>query len=196
MRILGVDPGSRRTGYGCIETSGSRHQLIVCGAIGVPAHAALPDKLLAVHDGLARLIAAHQPDVVALEDLFYARNVRSALVLGHVRGVLMLAAAKAGVPAAEYSPAEVKQAVVGYGRADKQQVQQMVTLLLGMDAPPSPLDASDALAVAVCHAHSIGPTGERGGRGGGPARSWRQYRPREADEATGGAGRRGRRSTP
>ena len=196
MRILGVDPGSRRTGYGCIETSGSRHRFIVCGAIAAPAHAALPDKLMAVHDGLARLIAAHQPDVVAFEDLFYARNVRSALVLGHVRGVLMLAAAEAGVPAAEYSPAEVKQAVVGYGRADKQQVQQMVTLLLGMDAPPSPLDASDALAVAVCHAHSIGPTGERGSRGGGAARSWRQYRPREADEATGGAGRRGRRSTP
>ena len=196
MRILGVDPGSRRTGYGCIETSGSRHRLIVCGAIAAPAQAALPDKLMAVHDGLARLIAAHQPDVVAFEDLFYARNVRSALVLGHVRGVLMLAAAKAGVPAAEYSPAEVKQAVVGYGRADKQQVQQMVTLLLGMDAPPSPLDASDALAVAVCHAHSIGPTGERGSHGGGAARSWRQYRPREADEATGGAGRRGRRSTP
>ena len=193
MRILGVDPGSRRTGYGCIETSGSRHRLIVCGALSPPAQASLPDKLLTVHDGLARLLAAHKPDCVALEDLFYARNVRTALVLGHVRGVLMLAASEAGVPAAEYSPAEVKQAVVGYGRADKRQVQQMVTLLLGLDAPPSPLDASDALAVAVCHAHSIGPTGERGSRSGSPARSWRQYRPRETDEAAGGAGRRGRR---
>ncbi|MCY4600360.1 MAG: crossover junction endodeoxyribonuclease RuvC [Acidobacteria bacterium] len=195
MRILGVDPGSRRTGYGCIETSGSRHRLIVCGAISAPAQAPLPDKLLAVHDGLAKLLAAHKPDVVALQDPFYARNARSALVLGHVRGALMLAAAKAGLPAAEYSPAEVKQAVVGYGRADKRQVQQMVTLLLGMDAPPSPLDASDALAVAVCHAHSIGRSGERASRGGGPARSWRQYRPRETDEAAGVPGRRGRRGT-
>lgn len=157
MRILGVDPGSRRTGYGCIETSGSRHRLVNCGAIAVPARADLPARLLAVHDGLARLLAVHQPDVVALEGLFYARNVRSALVLGHVRGVLLLAAAEAGLPAAEYSPAEVKQAVVGYGRAEKQQVRQMVALLLGMDAPPSPLDASDALAVAVCHAHSGAP---------------------------------------
>ena len=143
-----------------------------------------------MHGGLARLLAAHRPDVVALEDLFYARNARSALILGHVRGVAMLAAAEAGLPAAEYSPAEVKRAVVGYGRADKQQVQQMVALLLGMDAPPSPLDASDALAVAVCHAHSIGPTGDRDGGRARPARSWRQYRPSEAAAAVAGAGRR------
>ena len=195
MRIFGVDPGSRRTGYGCIETSGSRHRLIVCGALSAPADAPLPDRLRAVHGGLARLLAAHKPDVVALEDLFYARNARSALVLGHVRGVAMLAAAEAGLPAAEYSPAEVKRAVVGYGRADKHQVQQMVALLLGMDAPPSPLDASDALAVAVCHAHSIGPTGDRDGGPARPARSWRQYRPAEAAAAGPGAGRPSRRSS-
>lgn len=194
MRILGVDPGSRRTGYGCIETSGSRHRLIVCGALSPPVHAPLPDKLLIVHNGLAKLLAAHKPDVMALEDLFYARNARSALILGHVRGALMLAAAEAGVPVAEYSPASVKQAAVGYGRADKQQVQQMVTLLLGLDAPPSPLDASDALAVAVCHAHSVGPTAEHGGRTGRAARSWRELRPEDVEEATGGAGRGGRRT--
>ena len=194
MRIFGVDPGSRRTGYGCIETSGSRHRLIDCGALSAPADAPLPDKLRAVHGGLIRLLAAHRPDVVALEDLFYARNARSALILGHVRGVAMLAAAEAGLPAAEYSPAEVKRAVVGYGRADKQQVQQMVALLLGMDAPPSPLDASDALAVAVCHAHSIGPTGAGAGQRGRTARSWRQYVPPEAAAAVAGEGRAGRRS--
>ena len=190
MRIFGVDPGSRRTGYGCIETSGSRHRLIDYGALSAPADAPLPDRLHAVHGGLARLLAAHKPDVVAHEGLFYARTARSALVLGHVRGVAMLAAAEAGVPAAEYSPAEVKRAVVGYGRADKRQVQQMVALLLGMDTPPSPLDASDALAVAVCHAHSIGPTGDRGGGRGRAARNWRQYVPSEAAPQSAGAGRR------
>ena len=195
MRIFGVDPGSRRTGYGCIETSGSRHRLIDCGALSAPADAPLPDRLRTVHGGLTRLLAAHRPDVVALEDLFYARNARSALILGHVRGVLMLAAAEAGVPAAEYAPAEVKRAVVGYGRADKRQVQQMVALLLGMDAPPSPFDASDALAVAVCHAHSVGPTARRDGGRGRPARSWRQYVPPEAAPAGGGAARADRRTT-
>ena len=189
MRIFGVDPGSRRTGYGCIETSGSRHRLLDCGALSAPADAPLSDRLHIVHSGLAKLLAAHRPDVVAFEDLFYARNARSALVLGHVRGVLLLAAAEAGLPAAEYSPAEVKRALVGYGRADKQQVQQMVALLLGMDTPPSPLDASDALAVAICHAHSIGPTGERGVGGGRAARSWRQYVPPET-AAKAAAGRR------
>lgn len=194
MRIFGVDPGSRRTGYGCIETSGSRHRVIECGALSAPADASLPDRLHTVHAGLARLLAAHRPDVVALEDLFYARNARSALILGHVRGVAMLAAAQAGLPTAEYSPAEVKRAVVGYGRADKQQVQQMVTLLLGMDAPPSPLDASDALAVAVCHAHSIGPTAAGDGGSGRSARSWRKYVPPAAAVEAGGARAAGRRT--
>ena len=196
MRIFGVDPGSRRTGYGCIETRGSRHRLIDCGALAAPADAPLSDRLHAVHGGLARLLAAHRPDVVALEDLFYARNARSALILGHVRGVAMLAAAEAGVPAAEYAPAEVKRAVVGYGRADKRQVQQMVALLLGMDAPPTPLDASDALAVAVCHAHSIGPTADRGAARGRPARNWRQYVPPDAAAPPAAAGRAGRRTAP
>ena len=205
MRILGVDPGSNRTGYGCIDTDGSRHRLLACGALAPAARAAFPEKLLAVRDGLASLIARHRPDVVAIEDLFYARNARSALKLGHVRGVAMLAASEAGLPVSEFTPAEVKRAVVGYGRADKPQVRQMVMLLLGLSEPPSPLDASDALAVAVCHAHVSGSAalrraaaaeGERGSRGGvaaggtgagaaaaagrgGEVRSWRRYRPRE-----------------
>lgn len=177
MRILGVDPGSQRTGYGCIETEGSRQHVVDCGAVTVPPRIPLAEKLLVVHRGLAELLARHRPDVVALEDLFYARNVRSALVLGHVRGALMLAPAAAGVTVCEYTPAEVKQAVVGYGRAEKRQVQQMVALLLGMEQPPTPLDVSDALAVAVCHAHSNGLARRRRGATGG-ARSWRRHVPR------------------
>ena len=177
MRILGVDPGSRRTGYGCIETGGSRHHVVDCGAVTGPPRIPLAEKLLVVHRGLAELLARHGPDVVALEDLFYARNVRSALVLGHVRGALMLAAAAAGVTICEYTPAEVKQAVVGYGRAEKGQVQQMVALLLGMEQPPTPLDVSDALAVAVCHAHSNGPARRPPAAVRG-ARSWRRHVPR------------------
>ncbi len=178
MRILGVDPGSRRTGYGCIETEGSRHHVVDCGAITVPPRIPLAERLLVVHRGLAGLLTRHRPDAVAIEDLFYARNARSALVLGHVRGALMLAAAEAGVTVCEYTPAEVKQAVVGYGRAEKRQVQQMVALLLGMEQPPAPLDVSDALAVAVCHAHSNGSA--RTPPPGAPraARSWRRHVPR------------------
>lgn len=198
MRILGVDPGSIRTGYGCIDTDGSRHRVVACGALSPAARASFPEKLLAVRDGLASLIAGHRPAVVAVEDLFYARNARSALKLGHVRGVVMLAASEAGLPVSEFSPAEVKRAVVGYGRADKPQVRQMVMLLLGLSEPPSPLDVSDALAVALCHAHVSGPAAvrtaaaaagsaeatrggaERRAEGAGAAgapRSWRRYRP-------------------
>lgn len=178
MRILGVDPGSYRTGYGCIDTSGSRHRLIACGALTAPARITFPEKLVAIHDGLAALLRRHRPETVAIEDLFYARNARSALKLGHVRGVVMLAASKAGVPVSEYSPTEVKRAVVGYGRAEKQQVRQMIMLLLGLDQAPSPLDVSDALAVAVCHSHAIGPTSARVvGSPPHAMRSWRSYRP-------------------
>ena len=174
MRIFGVDPGSHCTGYGCIETNGSHHQLVVCGALTPPARSTFPEKLYAIHRGLTDLLVRHRPETVAIEDLFHAKNARSALKLGHVRGVLMLAASEAGVTIAEYTPAEIKRAVVGYGRAEKEQVQQMVALLLGMKTVPSPLDASDALAVAICHSHSVGPTA---GSTSGSLRSWRQYRP-------------------
>ena len=179
MRIFGVDPGSTHTGYGCIDTSGDRHRILAYGALSPPARDAFPDKLRAIHDGLAAQLALHRADVVAIEDLFYARNARSALKLGHVRGVVMLAAAEAGLPVVEYSPAEVKQAVVGYGRAEKGQVQQMVGLLLGLDPPPARLDVTDALAVAVCHAHSTRPGigDETASAPQGTPRSWRQFRP-------------------
>ena len=155
MRIFGIDPGSVRTGYGCVQSDGSRHRLICFGSLSAPPGAAFPVRLKAIHTGLLTLIAEHRPDFIAIEDLFHARNVRSALKLGHARGVALLAAMEAGVPIAEYAPSEIKQAVVGYGRAEKGQVGQMVQLLLGLDAPPSPHDAADALAVAICHSARV-----------------------------------------
>jgi crossover junction endodeoxyribonuclease RuvC len=157
VRTFGIDPGSERTGYGCVESAGSRHRVVMCGAITTPPRASFPDKLLHIYRELATLIAECRPDCVAVENLFYAVNVRSALKLGHARGVAMLAAVEAGVPVMEYTPAEIKRAVVGYGRAEKQQVQHMVKLLLGLPAPPAPHDAADALAVAICHVHSRRP---------------------------------------
>ena len=173
MRILGVDPGSQRTGYGCIDTDGTQHRVVACGVLAAPGRATFPEKLRFIHRGLADLLTCHQPETVAIEDLFYAKNARSALTLGHVRGVLMLAASQADVAIAEYTPADIKRAVVGYGRAEKVQVQQMVTLLLKMDVAPSPLDVSDALAAAICHSHSCGPTS---GRRSSESLSRRQYR--------------------
>jgi crossover junction endodeoxyribonuclease RuvC len=157
--VFGIDPGSERTGYGCIETDGRRHRLVICGAITASATDAFPARLARIHRQLSALLAECQPDSVAIENLFHAVNVRSALKLGHARGVAMLAAVEAGCPIAEYTPAEVKRAVVGYGRAEKAQVQQMIKLLLGLDEVPSPHDAADALAVAICHLHSAPRTG-------------------------------------
>jgi crossover junction endodeoxyribonuclease RuvC len=162
VRVFGIDPGCARTGYGCVQTDGTRHRLVVCGAIASPATHSFPQKLKTIHAELALLLAKHQPDCVAIENLFHALNARSALKLGHARGVAMLAAVEAGVPIVEYTPAEVKQAVVGYGRAAKTQVQSMIQLLLGLDAPPGSYDASDALAIAICHVHRMNvpvPTG-------------------------------------
>ena len=187
MKIFGIDPGSDSTGYGCVETDGSRHRVVVCGAIANASSAAFPDKLLNIHKGLAALLAECRPDSVAIENVFYANNARSALKLGHARGVAMLAAVEAGVPVFEYTPAEIKRAVVGYGRAEKHQIQHMMKLVLGLDRVPTPHDAADALAIAICHIHSSPPAHlavERGAparaeqRGGGKTlTSWRQYRP-------------------
>ena len=183
MRVFGIDPGSERTGYGCVETDGSRHQLIASGAITALASDTFPARLARIHAELTRLLAECRPDSVAIENLFHASNARSALKLGHARGVAMLAAVQAGCEVAEYTPSEVKRAVVGYGRAEKAQVQQMVKVLLGLDHLPTPHDAADALAVAICHVHARPATAVRSAllsarTGGTPtARSWRQYRP-------------------
>jgi crossover junction endodeoxyribonuclease RuvC len=179
VRIFGIDPGSDRTGYGCIETDGSRHRIVVAGAIKSPALASFPEKLLNIHVGLTALLIECRPDCVAVENLFHAANARSALKLGHARGVAILAAVEAALPVAEYTPAEIKRAVVGYGRAEKQQVQHMVRLILALSVAPTPYDAADALAVAICHANSLAP-----GFIAAPAAprrkaatSWRHYRP-------------------
>jgi len=183
VRVFGIDPGSERTGYGCVETDGSRHQMILSGAICAMASDSFPDRLARIHAELTRLLAECRPESVAIENLFHASNARSALKLGHARGVAMLAAVQAGCEIAEYTPSEVKRAVVGYGRAEKAQVQQMVKLLLGLDCVPTPHDAADALAVAICHVHARPQTRARSplatvrAAGKPTARSWRQYRP-------------------
>lgn len=181
MRIFGIDPGSERTGYGCVEIDGSRHRLVNCGAISTVAIADFPDKLLTIHSRLTALLLECRPDYVAIESLFHSVNVRSALKLGHARGVAMLAAVEACVPIVEYTPAEVKRAVVGYGRAEKRQIQHMVKLILGLLEMPSPHDAADALAVAICHAHSTSPADAQAaaivGSRAKAATNWRAYRP-------------------
>jgi crossover junction endodeoxyribonuclease RuvC len=179
VKIFGIDPGSERTGYGCIESTGSRHRVVICGSLSSSPRATFPEKLRCIHAGLTALLARHRPECVAVEDIFYARNVRSALKLGHARGVALLAASEAGLPVVEYSPAEIKRAVVGYGRAEKPQVQEMIRLLLGLDARPSPHDVADALAVALCHIQASSSPAARlaAERPRAGVRSWRDYRP-------------------
>jgi crossover junction endodeoxyribonuclease RuvC len=175
VRVLGIDPGSQRTGYGCVETDGSRHRLVTCGAVATRGTVSFTDKLLTIHHEIARLIDDCHPDYVAVENLFTAINTRSALKLGHVRGVAMLAAVEADVQVAEYTPSEVKRAVVGYGRAEKHQVQQMVRLLLGMTSTPAPHDVADALAIAICHLNHLGPASTKGARSPRGS-SWRRLK--------------------
>ena len=176
MKVFGIDPGSERTGYGCVHTDGSRHRLIVSGAIASSPSTPFAEKLLVIHARLSALLKECRPDSVAIENLFHAVNVRSALKLGHARGVAMLAAVEAGVPVVEYTPTAIKRAVVGYGRAEKHQVQQMVKLLLGLPEIPSPHDAADALAVAICHVHSARPDRLASAQPVPHATSWRRYR--------------------
>jgi crossover junction endodeoxyribonuclease RuvC len=156
MLILGVDPGSLRTGYGAIDTDGKRHRLVERGTLIPPRRRPLPERLRHIHDGLARLIQRLEPDMLAVEDLFHAANTRTALVLGHVRGVVLLAGAEAGLPVHEFPPATVKQQVTGFGRADKRQVAFMVSRILSLPGPGEAGDAADALAVALCLA-CVGP---------------------------------------
>ena len=157
MRVLGIDCGGEYTGYGVVEMSSRGHLVcLTCGAIKLSLRDPLARRLSHIYEELGELITEHHPDEVAIEGIFYALNVKSALKLGQVRGVAMLAAASAGLEVAEYSPLTIKSSVVGYGRAEKQQVQQMVTRLLGLAEAPEPMDASDALAIAICHLHTAG----------------------------------------
>jgi len=179
VRVFGIDPGCERTGYGCVDTDGSRHTIVICGAIATSAAASFSDKLLLIHGRLVQMLGQCRPDCVAIENVFHSVNVRSALKLGHARGVAMLAAVEAGLPVVEYTPAEIKRAVVGYGRADKPQVQHMVKLLLKLPSVPTPHDAADALAVAICHLHSQVPARAVGAAMSVKSRatSWRTFKP-------------------
>ena len=157
---MGVDPGSRVTGYGVVSSQGSRLQCVKYGAIkgsNLSRGAPFPERLRKIHEELATLLEQYSPSVVAVEQVFHAVNARSALQLGHARGVILLAAAQLGIPLVEYSPLEIKKSVSGYGRADKEQTQTMVRILLNLKEKPKPYDASDALAVALCHVFNESP---------------------------------------
>jgi crossover junction endodeoxyribonuclease RuvC len=152
--VLGVDPGTAITGYGLVREDEAGLTLVDYGVITTAAGLPLPERLQAIYQGLVAVAREHQPQQAAVEELFFSRNVRTALSVGHARGVTLLALADAGLAVHEYKPLEIKQAITGYGGAGKQQVQEMVRLLLDLDHVPQPDDAADAVAVAVCHIHS------------------------------------------
>jgi len=155
LLILGVDPGSEVTGFGLIECIGEKQILKDYGVIRPDPGSSFSERLKKVYGGVSEKIAVYRPDQIVVEDVFYKRNVKTLLKMGHIRGVVLLAAVNAGVPVYEYSPREVKKAVVGSGSASKEQVQFMVKNILGLKEAPSPNDAADALAVAICHAHRL-----------------------------------------
>lgn len=153
MLVLGIDPGTATTGYGLVEQRESL-ELVAWGVITTPANLPLAERLLMIHRSLGNLIQAYAPEAVAVEELFFSKNVRTAMSVSHARGVILLTAAEAGLPIYQYKPSEVKQAVAGYGAASKEQMQEMVRLLLDLEAILTPDDAADAVAIAVCHLHS------------------------------------------
>ena len=154
MIILGIDPGLATMGWGVIETDGSRHRLIQYGTLGTPPGRSFPVRLRAIDSGVQQLLDTFKPDDIAFEELFFARNVTTALSVGAARGVALVACSRYTDNLYEYTPMQIKQAVVGYGKADKHQVQTMVRMLLGMKDVARPDDAADALAAAITHAHS------------------------------------------
>lgn len=152
MIVLGVDPGTATTGYGVVRSTGpGLATLVECGVIRTKARDPLPARLREIHEGMHELIQRHRPDAISVEDIFYAKNVRTTIVLGHARGVILLAAEQAGIPIHEYPPAEIKKAVVGTGAASKEQVQFMLTRLLRLKAVPQPSDAADGVAAALTY---------------------------------------------
>ena len=153
MIILGIDPGMAIVGYGAIECNNNDLKVIDFGVITTPSKMEMPQRLVTIYDSILELVSRYEPSEVAVEELFFNKNVKTALTVGHARGVAVLAAAKTGLDLFEYTPLQVKQSVVGYGRADKNQVQQMVKILLNLKEIPKPDDAADALAVAICHSH-------------------------------------------
>ena len=156
MRILGIDPGYAIMGYGVVDFSGNRFRPVHFGALTTDKDTPMPDRLKHLYCGMTQLIQEYQPEVVSIEELFFNQNTTTALLVGQARGVAILACANFGIPVREYTPLQIKQALVGYGRAEKKQVQQMVKAILNLDAVPKPDDTADALAAAICHGHSSG----------------------------------------
>ncbi len=156
MRILGIDCGTERTGWGVILSDGRKHRVLAHGVIRTSAKDPLENRLCEIACALRSILAEHRPEAAAVEEVFYSQNVRTALKLAHVRGVALLAVAEARVALGEYSPLEVKNSVVGYGRAEKQQVGRMVRVLTGLEQEMETEDVSDAIAVAICHATCVG----------------------------------------
>ncbi len=156
MIILGVDPGTATMGYGVLEKTGNRYRALAYGVLQTPRTLPAHERLLALYRGLRELVEQYKPDVVATEQLLFSTNRRTAIQVARAAGIALLVAAEAGVKWREYTPLQVKQAVTGYGGADKKQVQTMTQRLLGLESPPKPDDAADALAIAICHAHYAG----------------------------------------
>lgn len=153
MIVLGIDPGTARLGYGVIDSADGAPAMIDYGIAETFPTESMPERLLQLYGIVRQLLKDHDPDVMAVEKLFFARNVTTAIAVGQARGVVLLAAAERGISVREYTPSEIKQSIVGYGKADKNQVQEMVRVILGLDRIPRPDDAADALAVAICDAH-------------------------------------------
>ena len=153
MIVLGIDPGTVAAGYGAVRAEGGRTRLVTCGAVRARRSQKLAERLRAIHDGLAAVVAETRPDVAVVEQPFAGENLATAIAIGEARGVALLACAAAGVPVEEYSPAEIKRAVVGSGAARKDQVALMVKAVLNLSEPPTPSDAADALAAAICYLH-------------------------------------------
>jgi crossover junction endodeoxyribonuclease RuvC len=154
MRAIGIDPGTAIMGWGVVDEHGGRLRLVGYGALTTPAGMPAQDRLVMLYDGLREILQQHRPDAAAIEELFFGKNVNTAITVGQARGVALLALAQAGVPIHEYKPTAVKQAVAGYGGADKKQMQEMVRMTLGLSVIPKPDDAADAVAIAICHAYT------------------------------------------
>lgn len=154
MRILGIDPGIATIGFGVLDTDGRSHRLVKCGVISTPAHTSLSSRLEQIYDDMVNIIEMFAPDVVSIEELFFNTNITTGISVAHGRGVILLACKKAGLAIFEYTPLQVKQSVVGYGRAEKKQVMDMVKRICNLSAAPKPDDAADAVALALCHARS------------------------------------------
>lgn len=156
MIILGIDPGLAIVGWGVIEYRNTRFRTVAYGSIQTPTGMRTEERLKAIYDGMKELISTYRPEAMAVEELFFTNNITTGIRVAEARGVILLAAEAAGIPIQEYTPPQVKQAVVGYGRADKRQVIAMVTRILNLEKPPKPDDTADALAIAICHAHCGG----------------------------------------